>query len=63
VCRDVLYGEVLSRRRFVEETFCMCANFSCLCTKGLNLFGHQNLISEKNCLKMLKNIKIQLSFP
>jgi hypothetical protein len=25
VCIDVLYGDVLSRRRFVEETFCMCA--------------------------------------
>jgi hypothetical protein len=23
VCIDVLYGDVLSRRRFVEETFCM----------------------------------------
>jgi hypothetical protein len=22
VCIDVLYGDVLSRRRFVEETFC-----------------------------------------
>jgi hypothetical protein len=25
VCIDVLYGDVLSRRCFVEETFCMCA--------------------------------------
>jgi hypothetical protein len=25
VCIDVLYGDFLSRRRFVEETFCMCA--------------------------------------
>jgi hypothetical protein len=25
VCIDVLYGDVLSRRRFVEETFCMFA--------------------------------------
>jgi hypothetical protein len=25
VCIDVLYGDVLSRRRFVAETFCMCA--------------------------------------
>jgi hypothetical protein len=25
VCIDVLYGDVLSRRRCVEETFCMCA--------------------------------------
>jgi hypothetical protein len=22
VCIDVMYGDVLSRRRFVEETFC-----------------------------------------
>jgi hypothetical protein len=25
VCIDVSYGDVLSRRRFVAETFCMCA--------------------------------------
>jgi hypothetical protein len=24
VCIDVLFGDVLSRRCFVEETFCMC---------------------------------------
>jgi hypothetical protein len=23
VCIDVLYGDVLKRRRFVEETFCL----------------------------------------
>jgi hypothetical protein len=25
VCIDVLYGDVLSSKRFVEETFSMCA--------------------------------------
>jgi hypothetical protein len=26
VCIDVLYGDVLLGRHFVEETFCMCAS-------------------------------------
>jgi hypothetical protein len=27
VCIDVMYGDILYRRRFVDETFCMCAPF------------------------------------
>jgi hypothetical protein len=43
VCIDVLYGDVLSRRRFVEGTFCMCA---------INTI--QNKISIKFFLEALK---------